>query len=183
MIRHAVFVDRDGVINANVMRDGRPVAPGRLEEFRLLPGVETAVAALKRSGFLVIVVTNQPDVGIGRTPRAIVDAMHDVIRSRLAVDDIRACYHTAGDGCACRKPKPGMLLAAADEFGIDLAGSYIVGDRPSDVEAGRAAGCLTFFVDYGYEAVGRPGNVDAIVTSLEEAAVLIVEREKVRQNS
>jgi D-glycero-D-manno-heptose 1,7-bisphosphate phosphatase len=140
MATRAVFLDRDGVINANVMRDGRPVAPTRLDEFRLLPGVEDAVRALKRAGFLVIVVTNQPDVRTGRTPRATVDAMHDVIRSRLEVDDIKACFHTDADGCSCRKPKPGMLLEAARERDIDLARSYVVGDRWSDVEAGRAAG-------------------------------------------
>ena len=151
MVARAVFADRDGVLCANMMRDGRPVAPTRLEDFRLLPGVEESVRALKSAGYLVIVVTNQPDVGTGRTPQAIVEAMHDVIRSRLDVDDIKVCFHTNGDNCACRKPKPGMLLEAAAERGIDLPASYVVGDRWSDVVAGREAGCVTIFVNYGYE--------------------------------
>jgi D-glycero-D-manno-heptose 1,7-bisphosphate phosphatase len=174
MVRRAVFVDRDGVINANVMLDGRPVAPTSLDEFCLLPGVEEAVRALKQADFLVIVVTNQPDVGTGRTSRATVEAMHDLIRTRLPVDDIKACFHTVADRCVCRKPKPGMILQAAAEHGIDLARSYMIGDRGTDVEAGSAAGCLTFLVDYGYETRGRQ-RADRIVASLSEASRTILD--------
>jgi D-glycero-D-manno-heptose 1,7-bisphosphate phosphatase len=173
MVTRAVFADRDGVLCANMMRDGRPVAPTRLEDFRLLPGVEDAVRVLKSAGYLVIVVTNQPDVGTGRTPRATVEAMHDVIRERLLVDDIKACFHTNEDACACRKPKPGMILEAAAERHIDLAGSFIVGDRWSDVVAGQEAGCCTIFVDYGHEA-DTSGKADKVVSSFAEAARLIL---------
>ena len=136
MVTRAVFADRDGVLCANVMRDGRPVAPTRLEDFRLLPGVEDSVRALKSAGYLVIVVTNQPDVGTGRTPRATVEAMHDIIRSTLDVDDIKACFHTNADGCTCRKPKPGMILEAAAERAIDLPASYRR-RRPLERRCGR----------------------------------------------
>jgi D-glycero-D-manno-heptose 1,7-bisphosphate phosphatase len=175
MVTRAVFADRDGVLCANMIRDGRPVAPTRLEDFHLLPGVEDSVRALKSAGFLIIVVTNQPDVGTGRTPRATVEAMHDIIRAKLAVDDIKACFHTNADGCACRKPKPGMILEAAAERAIDLPASYVVGDRWSDVAAGREAGCTTIFVDYGYEA-DRPIKADAVVGSFAEAAQVILGR-------
>jgi len=172
MVR-AVFLDRDGVINANVERDGRPVAPTKIEEFRFLPGVENAVRRLKAAGYAVIVCTNQPDVGTGRISRATLEAMHALVREKLKVEDVRACFHTDKDGCDCRKPKPGMLLAAADEHGIDLAASYMVGDRWRDVAAGRAAGCATFFVDYGYQQDG-PNEPDYVVASLPEAVNIIL---------
>jgi D-glycero-D-manno-heptose 1,7-bisphosphate phosphatase len=156
------------------MRDGRPVAPTRVEDFRLLPGVEEAVRALKSAGYLVIVVTNQPDVATGRTPRATVEAMHDIIRSRLPVDDVKVCFHTSADNCTCRKPKPGMLLEAAAERGIDLCASFVVGDRCSDVAAGREAGCTTIFVDYGREP-DAPGKADRVVSSFAEAARIILD--------
>ena len=175
MVRPAVFLDRDGVINANLERDGKPVAPTTLAEFRLLPGVEDAVRRLKAAGYLVIVCTNQPDVATGRTPRATVEAMHDLVRAKLDIDDIKVCFHSDADRCDCRKPKPGMILAAAQEYAIDLPRSYVVGDRWRDTGAGRAAGCLTIFVEYGYEQEG-PNQPDHVVASLSEAADLILDR-------
>jgi D-glycero-D-manno-heptose 1,7-bisphosphate phosphatase len=150
--------------------------PGRadaLEDFRFLPGVEDAVRDLKSAGYLVIVVTNQPDVGTGRTPRVTVEAMHDIIRKRLEVDDIKACFHTNDDDCACRKPKPGMILEAAAERHIDLAASFIIGDRWSDVVAGQKAGCSTIFVDYGYDP-DTTSKADRVVSSFAEAAKVIL---------
>ena len=169
----AVFLDRDGVINANLERSGRPVAPTTLAEFQLLPGVESAVRRLKERGYLIVVITNQPDVANGLTRRATVDAMHDIIRAKLAVDDIRTCLHNDAAGCDCRKPKPGMILKAAAQHGIDLARSYVVGDRWRDVAAGRAAGCSTVFIDYGYKQDG-PNHPDVVVRSLAEATELIL---------
>src|SRR5207302_11136890 len=113
------------------------VAPTTLDEFRLLPGVEEAVHSLKAESFILIVVTNQPDVATGRTSRATVEAMHAELRRRLPLDDIKACFHVDADGCICRKPKPGMLVEAAAERDIDLSTSYMVGDRWRDIEAGR----------------------------------------------
>lgn len=149
-LRRAVFLDRDGVINRSTVRGGKPYAPRRLEDFRLLPGVVKAVAALRRGGFLVVVVTNQPDIGNGLVAAGVVDAMHDKLRSRLRVDDIRVCPHRQDAGCTCRKPRPGMLLDAAKALGIDLARSYMVGDRTGDVVAGKAAGCYTILIERGY---------------------------------
>lgn len=173
----AVFLDRDGVINANVERNGRPVAPTMIEEFRLLPGAAEAVKRLKDAGFTIIVVTNQPDIRTGRTSQETLDAMHAEIRRRMPIDDIRVCCHTDADNCTCRKPKPGLLLEAAEQWKIDLANSYLVGDRWRDVEAGRAAGCLTIFVDYGY-VQDRPHQPDKVVRSLPEAVNFIIEREQ-----
>lgn len=176
MVRKAVFLDRDGVINANVMRNGLAVAPTRVEDFRLLPGVTGAIRDLSEAGFRIIVITNQPDLATGRTTQAIVHAMHDQIRSKLPIDDIKMCTHVDADGCECRKPKPGMLLEAAADWDLDLRQSYLVGDRGKDVEAGRAAGCLTLFVDAG-TGESRSVPADRIVGSLAEAARLILQRE------
>lgn len=171
-----VFLDRDGVINANLERDGKPVAPTRLAEFHILPGVAEAARRLKDAGFLLIIVTNQPDVATGLTPRATMEAMHADIRRRVPIDDIMICPHVDADHCSCRKPKPGMLLEAAAKHGIDLPSSYIVGDRWRDVKAGQAAGCRTIFVDYGY-AQDESAEPDKVVHSLSEAADFILGRE------
>jgi D-glycero-D-manno-heptose 1,7-bisphosphate phosphatase len=173
----AVFLDRDGVINANLERHGKPVAPTTLEEFRILPGVEDAARRLKAAGFEIVIVTNQPDVANGLTAKETVEAMHAEIRHRMPIDDIKICYHVDADNCACRKPKPGMILEAAAERGIELSASYVVGDRWRDVQAGRAAGCLTIFVDYGYVQDG-PNSPDKIVRSLPEAVAYIIDREQ-----
>lgn len=173
MVKRAVFLDRDGVINANIVRDGRPVAPTSLEQFRLLPGVEEAARRLNEAGYDIIVITNQPDVATGRTRRETVEAMHDVIRARMPVAEIKVCFHTDADNCSCRKPKPGMILESANERGIDLQRSWVIGDRWRDIEAGRIAGCLTVFVDYGYEQEG-PNSPNVVVSSLAEAAQRIL---------
>jgi D-glycero-D-manno-heptose 1,7-bisphosphate phosphatase len=171
----AVFLDRDGVLNANLVRDNRPYAPRRLDEFRLLPGVADAVQRIKAAGFLAIVVTNQPDVADGITPRATVEAMHAELRRRLPLDDIKICFHNNADRCTCRKPLPGLILEAAAEHGIDLAASYMVGDRWRDIKAGQAARCHAIFIDYGFkqdEAI----EPEAIFKSLPEAVSYILAR-------
>jgi len=170
----AVFLDRDGVINVNIERDGRLVAPTTLEDFRLVPGVEEAVRRLKSAGLLVIVVTNQPDVATGRTSRETIEAMHDLLRARLALDDIKICTHVDSDGCICRKPKPGMILQAADDWRIDLSRSYLVGDSWRDVEAGRTAGCSTILVLSGCQQE-KPCDADKVVRSLVDAVSYILD--------
>jgi len=165
-------LDRDGVINQSMVRDGKPYPPPSLEAMAILPGVEQALERLRAAGFLNIVVTNQPDVATGEQKREVVEAMHERLRRTLAIDDIRVCYHVDSDRCACRKPKPGMLLDAARDHEIDLRSSFMVGDRWRDVEAGRAAGCITFFIDYGY-AERKPRSPDHVVGSLREASAMI----------
>jgi len=172
----AVFLDRDGVINANLERDGKPVAPTTLAEFCILPGVVEAARRLKKAGFLLVVATNQPDVATGRTPKATMEAMHTEIRRLMPIDDIMICLHNDADNCLCRKPKPGLLLDATAKHGIDLQSSYFVGDRWKDVHAGKAAGCRTIFVDYGY-VQDQPAEPDKTVSSLAEAVEYILARE------
>ena len=172
-VRRAVFLDRDGVLNRSIVRDGRPYPPESVAEMEILPEVGDALASLRSAGFLNIVVTNQPDVSTGKQRPEIVEAMHRRLRNELALDDIKVCYHSDGDGCECRKPKPGMLLQAAREFGIDLEQSFMVGDRWRDVAAGHAAGCTTFFIDYGYREK-RPEPPYLAVKSLAEASSRIL---------
>ena len=147
MSARAVFLDRDGVLNPSPIRRGRPRAPITLAELQLFPWVAGAVDALHEAGFSCLVVTNQPDVASGELPASTLAAMHARVLEETGVDDIYVCPHGQNDGCACRKPRPGLVLRAARDWSVDLAASFLVGDRPSDIEAGRAAGCRTVLVD------------------------------------
>jgi D-glycero-D-manno-heptose 1,7-bisphosphate phosphatase len=157
------------------VRGGRPYAPRALDEFEILPGVADALRRLDAAGVLLIVATNQPDVGNGSQRREVVEAMHQRLRRELPLTDIKVCYDGDPAGCECRKPKPGMLVAAAREHDVDLAASFMVGDRWRDVDAGRAAGCFTIFIDRGYD---EPLSQRPDVTSadLASAAAVILER-------
>lgn len=173
-MRRAVFLDRDGVINRAIVRDGKPFAPVNASEFELLPGVAGALQLLRDSGFLNIVVTNQPDLATGKQRLEDLDALHVRLQSELAIDAIRVCAHVEADACDCRKPKPGLLVSAAREFGIELGQSYMVGDRWRDVAAGQLAGCRAcFFIDYGY-AEKRPEPPFIVVKSIENSVHYIL---------
>jgi len=173
MTRKAVFLDRDGVVNRGIVRDGKPYPPSSLDELELLPGVEQAITDLKAAGYLIIIVTNQPDVRTGVQTLDTLKQMHDSLRRWLPIDDIKVCMHIDADNCDCRKPKPGMLNEAARERDICLLDSYMVGDRWRDIEAGQAAGCKTFFVDYQYDE-RRPDDPGEIVSGLAEASRIIL---------
>ena len=173
MTRRAVFLDRDGVINRARVVKGRPYPPRTLAELEVLPGVAEALQALTDAGFLLIVATNQPDVARGAILRAEVDAINARLMELLPLDDIRVCFHDSADGCGCRKPRPGLLADAARDYAINLAHSFMVGDRWRDIEAGRRAGCTTLFIDHGY-AEQRPEQCDYTVKSLPEAGRIII---------
>jgi D-glycero-D-manno-heptose 1,7-bisphosphate phosphatase len=163
----AVFLDRDGVVNEVVWRDGLPASPREEAEFVLREEAVGAVARLRAAGYRVFVVTNQPDIARGRLAAARLDAMHALMRSRVAIDDARVCPHDDADGCECRKPRPGMLRELAGAWAVELAASFVVGDSWRDVAAGRAAGCRTVLLRRSYnEGV----EADRVVDSLEEAA-------------
>jgi D-glycero-D-manno-heptose 1,7-bisphosphate phosphatase len=172
----AVFLDRDGVINRALVRDGQPYPPAGVEELEILDGVPAALRRLKDAGYLLVVVTNQPDVARGRQSRSAVEAIHARLASTLPIDEFRTCYHDDGDACECRKPKPGLILEAARAHDVDLSASVMVGDRWRDIEAGRQAGCATVFLDYGYDE-RRPEQPDAVFGSLAEAAGWILSRQ------
>jgi D-glycero-D-manno-heptose 1,7-bisphosphate phosphatase len=172
-MRRAVFLDRDGVINRAIVHNGKPYPPANINEIEILPGVSDALASLHDAGFMLIVVTNQPDVARGTTPRAVVEEINHYLVSCLPIDECRTCYHDSGDGCNCRKPLPGALLAAAKQHGIDMTESYMVGDRWRDTEAGKRAGCKTIFIDYGYDEQ-LPESFTFSVKSLTEASIIIL---------
>ena len=170
----AVFLDRDGVINRALVRNGRPFPPSGLHELEILPGVPDAMTRLRQAGFQLIVVTNQPDVARGKTSRETVKAINAKLQSMLPVDEIRECYHDDADDCPCRKPKPGLLLEAARLRGLNLSRSFMVGDRWRDVEAGQRAGCTTLFIDYGYDEANH-SKPHVRVSSLVEAVEWILD--------
>ena len=167
--RRAVFLDRDGVINRAVVREGRPYPPSSMEQLDIMPGASEALSRLRHAGFYLIVVTNQPDVARGTQTRETTEAIHLALQARLPLDEFRVCYHDDGDHCVCRKPRPGLLLDAAREAAVDLSASYMVGDRWRDIEAGQQAGCTTVLIDYGYAEAQR-SEPDARVKSIAEAA-------------
>ncbi len=168
----AVFLDRDGTLNTAVVRDGKPYPPASLDELELVPGAHAAVAALREAGFRTIVVTNQPDVATGKQRREVVEAINARLTETLGLDDVRVCWHADADRCACRKPKPGLLLDAARDWQVDLTGSFMVGDRWRDVDAGRAAGCRTVLIESGYAE--QRSEPDFSCSSLTEACTIIL---------
>jgi D-glycero-D-manno-heptose 1,7-bisphosphate phosphatase len=170
--RQAVFLDRDGVLNETVLVDGLSVPPRNIAEFCLIDGVIDAVDRLRNVGFLLFVVTNQPDVARGRQTVAVIEAMHESLRAELAIDDIVTCFHDDVDGCDCRKPKPGMITRAIDDYGIDPSRSFMVGDRWRDVTAGRLAGCTTILVGPDWESP-MPDAPDLRARDLRAAADMI----------
>lgn len=165
-----MFLDRDGTLNVQVVREGKPYPPAGLEDFRLFGGVPEGCRALKTAGFVLVVATNQPDVGRGTLPQAAVEAMHARLLELVPeIDRIEVCYDPGrGEVSARRKPEPGMLLDAAGALGIDLSRSWMVGDRWRDVECGKRAGVGTVFIDFGYDEP-LPSAPDMTVGSFPEA--------------
>ncbi len=176
--RRAVFLDRDGVLNrALVHENGKTHPPAHLEEVEILEGVAQACEALRRAGFLLIGVTNQPDVARGTQAQEVVEAINDVLRCQDLIDEILVCYHDDADDCSCRKPKPGLLLDAAHNWDIDFLNSFMVGDRWTDIEAGRRAGCKTILVNGSLKEAER-SKPDFHAASLVEATEWILEQSR-----
>lgn len=172
--RQAVFLDRDGVLTIPRFQDGRSYAPRSLDEFAVYPEAASALDALRTAGFALVVVSNQPDVGENRVARAVVEEMNRRLAGLLPLDGIYCCFHGRNEGCDCRKPRPGLLLQAARELGIDAAASFMVGDRAGDMRAGRAVGATTVFIDLHYVNEERPEAPDAIVPDIAAATAFIL---------
>ena len=169
--RRAVFLDRDGVLSRVDVVAGKGYAPRQYSRFQLLPGVRASVARLRQASYLVIVATNQPDIGNGHVDAREVAAMHAKLTAATGVDAIFMCPHRQDAGCDCRKPRDGMLRRAAAEFDIRLRDSWMIGDRWSDVVAGRRAGCRTAFIERDYNETFPAGIVPRVVARSLPAAV------------
>jgi D-glycero-D-manno-heptose 1,7-bisphosphate phosphatase len=180
--RRAVFLDRDGVINRVVFRTGKPHPPSSPKDFELYEDVIDGCARLKAASFLLVVITNQPDVGRGVQSREAVEAMHLKLQSALpSLDCIKICYHGGeryGQPCDCRKPRPGLVLRAAAELNIDLKESYVIGDRWRDIDCARAAGCRAIFIDRGYKEKLRQAP-DVTVANFKEAVNAVLRNSSV----
>ena len=174
--QRAVFLDRDGVINQAIVRDGKPYPPASVEELTITPDASAALQSLKQAGFLLLVVTNQPDISRGKQALAAVEAIHQALRQVLPVDDFFLCPHDDSDRCTCRKPLPGLLLQGAEKYHIDLSRSFMVGDRWRDIEAGAHAGCATVWIDFGYREKHSFVEPSVTVNSLGAAAGWILEQ-------
>ena len=175
--QRAVFLDRDGVLNEAIVRDGRACPPRDLSELVIAYGARAALDELKRQGFLLIVVTNQPDIVRGKASRADVNKINGHLATMLPLDAIEVCDHDDDNQCDCRKPKPGLILRARERFGVDLATSFMVGDRWRDIEAGRRAGCRTILIGDGYGET-FPGAPTINLVSLPLAASWILRQSR-----
>lgn len=173
----AVFLDRDGVINEPVIRNGKPYPPADVHHVKLVAGAAESLQRLKEYGFLLVVVTNQPDVRRGATEKQSVDEIHAQLAAQLPIDDFFVCFHDDEDRCACRKPAPGLLMEAAEKYGISIEGSFLIGDRWRDIDAGAAAGCRTVLIDYGYQEQKSIQPPNFIALSLTSAVNWIVNQE------
>lgn len=171
--RPAIFLDRDGVLNDVVWRDGKPASPRIVDELRIADGAAEAVRALKAAGYLTFVVTNQPDVRRGKMTTEALDAIHAALIQTVPVNEVRACLHDNDDRCDCRKPKAGMLLDLAARWDIDLSASWMVGDMDRDVQCGQTAGAHTVLLGRDYNS-GSGSSADVVVPDLRQAAAWIL---------
>jgi D-glycero-D-manno-heptose 1,7-bisphosphate phosphatase len=175
--RAAVFLDRDGVINRVTVRNGTPHPPSHAEQFELYEDVPDGCARLKAANFLLVVITNQPDVGRGTQSREAVEAMNLKMQSALpSLDRIEICYHAGeryGQPCDCRKPRPGLILRAAAELNIDPRRSYVIGDRWRDIDCARAAGCRAIFIERRYKESLREAP-DFTVADFNDAVSVVL---------
>jgi D-glycero-D-manno-heptose 1,7-bisphosphate phosphatase len=179
----AVFLDRDGVLNEALVRDGLPHPPATVDEVVIRPGVREACRTLADAGVLLIVVTNQPDLARGTASRADVDAINDHLAAELGLDAVCVCPHDDADGCDCRKPRSGLLVAAAERHGVDLRRSFMVGDRWRDIEAGARAGVTTVWVrsDYHEHPPEAPDHVVDGLPAVVDLVLVCLKREEAPQ--
>lgn len=177
-MHRAVFFDRDGVLNEAIVRDGKPYPPATLNETRIMEGAETLLPRLRAAGFLLLVVTNQPDIARGAADWNSVASINDYLRAHLPLDAILVCPHDDADHCECRKPNPGLLLKAAVDFDVALDDSYMIGDRWKDIEAGMRAGCKTIWINRNYQERGPKQPPAVTVLSLAEAVDWIMMQEE-----
>lgn len=173
MPQRVVFLDRDGVLNRAFPEGGTTRPPMSVAELELLPGVKESLARLRAAGFVLVVVTNQPDVARGKQTREAVEEINAVMRAELPLLDVFACYHDGADKCHCRKPKPGLLTDAAKKHDLDIDTAFLVGDRWSDIVAAHTAGCRAVLIETPFSNPERC-RADHTATDIADATEWIL---------
>jgi len=173
-MKKAVFLDRDGVVNRAFVLNGVPRPPRSVDEVEILFGVKESILLLKKHNFEIVIVTNQPDVARGSVTRESIIQINELLKLNLGINHFYTCFHDDPHKCDCRKPKPGLILKAAQDLDIDLSRSSMVGDRWRDITAGQSAGCKCYFIDYEY-LEKSPTLPYTQVNSLNEAVKMILE--------
>jgi len=178
MSQKAVFLDRDGVLNKVVLKNGKPYPPSCAADLEVFPEASEVCTRLKAMGFLLIAVTNQPDISRKTQTIEAVEAMHQKLNTYLPLDDVVVCYHDDSDDCDCRKPKPGMLVSSRNKWDLDFSQSFLIGDRWRDIAAAQSVNCCPIFIDYSYQEK-QPSLPYVSVKSLSEAGDFILKNASV----
>jgi D-glycero-D-manno-heptose 1,7-bisphosphate phosphatase len=167
----AIFLDRDGVLNDVVWRGGKPASPRDVGELVIAADAREALARLAARGYRLFAVTNQPDVPRGKMSAAALDSIHDALAAVLPLEEIAACLHDNADNCACRKPKPGLILDLVARHGLDLSRSWMIGDQDRDIASAHAAGCRAVLLERPYNSAA---GADRLAFTLLEAVESIL---------
>lgn len=173
MKNKAIFFDRDGVLNHAIIKNDKPYPPASLEELMIFSDAEKSLTQLRANNYLLIGVTNQPDVARGTTKKSLVEQINQKLLQQLPLTEILVCYHDDHNNCDCRKPLPGLLLRASEQYGIDLEKSVMIGDRWRDIEAGQRARCKTIWLKQNYKEK-EPDKPDFVASNLSEAVTWIL---------
>ena len=172
IMRRAIFLDRDGVLNETIIKEKEITSPLKLDELKIFPDAKETLLTFKKCGYLLIMVTNQPDIARNKNTKKNVEEINDCLKNYLKLDDVCVCYHDDKDFCNCRKPKSGMLIEASKKHNIDLPKSFIIGDRWRDVEAGKNVKCKTIFIDFKYQEKLK-NKPDYIITNIADAKNIV----------
>jgi D-glycero-D-manno-heptose 1,7-bisphosphate phosphatase len=168
----AVFFDRDGVLIETLVEDGAPIADNNVDSLRFIPGAVEVCESLAVTNIKMFLITNQPDISRGKVLLQDVSEINDVVKKTCRLADTAMCVHDNDANCSCRKPKPGMILELSAKHQIDLDSSVVVGDRWRDIDAGANAGCMTIFIDYGYNETLR-SEPTWKVSSMSQAGLIL----------
>jgi len=171
-VHKAIFLDRDGVLNKAPIINGIPQSPKEIDDVKIISKTYSALKKLKLMGFCLVIITNQPDFRRGTTSKTKLQTLNNHIGKLTKIQNIYTCFHDDLDNCLCRKPKPGLILMAANDLNIKLSESYLIGDRWKDIEAAQNAGVQGFFIDYKYKE-RQPELPYIAVDSLYHAATYI----------
>jgi len=148
----AVFLDRDGVINEVVFHKevNKPSSPWKFEEFEMFLDIKKPLKKLKKLGYYLFIISNQPDISRGFIEEGTTEKINQIIYKKLPIDEIITCPHDDAHNCNCRKPKPGMINILAKKYDIDKTKSFLIGDSWKDIEAGKSAGlkCILLYTPY-----------------------------------